>query len=181
MAASGDLKNEVINLISDMDQDLDDEDQQKSYLEIDDLQLQKVSIADVKKLKESGFYTVESIAYAPRFKLTAIRGISDAKVGALQDAGTRTADSVHFNSIFILFHSINHSVDCSITHSIVHSVDSKLNILPGTPSEHTFNSFHTLCSLHCGHSDSIPLPLLSLSEIFASFRLQLCFWNIAMH
>ena len=33
-----------------------------------------ISSADVKKLQEAGFYTVEAVVYAPRKKLTDIKG-----------------------------------------------------------------------------------------------------------
>lgn len=38
-----------------------------------------ISANDVKKLQEAGFQTVESIAYAPKKELLAIKGISEAK------------------------------------------------------------------------------------------------------
>lgn len=38
-----------------------------------------LSAADVKKLVEAGYYTVESIAYTPKKQLLAIKGISEAK------------------------------------------------------------------------------------------------------
>jgi len=39
--------------------------------------------ADIKKLQEAGFCTVESIAFAPRKSLLAVKGISDAKADKL--------------------------------------------------------------------------------------------------
>jgi predicted flap endonuclease-1-like 5' DNA nuclease len=39
--------------------------------------------ADLKKLQEAGFCTVESIAFAPRKSLLAVKGISDAKADKL--------------------------------------------------------------------------------------------------
>lgn len=48
--------------------------------------------ADIKKLQEAGFCTVESIAFAPRKSLLAVKGISDAKADKL-------AVSFHFHSI----------------------------------------------------------------------------------
>ena len=38
-----------------------------------------ISATDVKKLEDAGFYTVESVAYAPKKNLLDIKGISDAK------------------------------------------------------------------------------------------------------
>ncbi|CAF4986062.1 unnamed protein product [Rotaria socialis] len=42
-----------------------------------------VGTADIKKLQEAGFCTVESIAFAPRKTLLAVKGISDAKADKL--------------------------------------------------------------------------------------------------
>ena len=42
-------------------------------------QQQGISATDVKKLEEAGYYTVESIAFAPKKSLLAIKGISEAK------------------------------------------------------------------------------------------------------
>jgi DNA repair protein RAD51 len=39
---------------------------------------------DVKKLQEAGFYTVESVVYAPKKKLTDIKGVSKQKVDKIQ-------------------------------------------------------------------------------------------------
>ena len=39
--------------------------------------------ADIKKLQEAGFCTVESIAFAPRKSLLAVKGISEAKADKL--------------------------------------------------------------------------------------------------
>nr|CAG4638567.1 EOG090X0906 [Cyclestheria hislopi] len=38
-----------------------------------------ISAGDVKKLEEAGYHTVESVAYAPKKSLVAIKGISEAK------------------------------------------------------------------------------------------------------
>ena len=42
-----------------------------------------IGAADIKKLQEAGFCTVESIAFAPRKNLLAVKGISDAKADKL--------------------------------------------------------------------------------------------------
>ncbi|KAI9244501.1 DNA repair protein RAD51 [Sporodiniella umbellata] len=39
-----------------------------------------VSSSDIKKLKEAGFHTIESIAYSPKKALLAIKGLSETKV-----------------------------------------------------------------------------------------------------
>ena len=42
-----------------------------------------IGTADLKKLQEAGFCTVESIAFAPRKTLLAVKGISDVKADKL--------------------------------------------------------------------------------------------------
>lgn len=51
--------------------------------------LQTVGIAasDVKKLKEAGLCTVEAVAYAPKKDLVKIKGLSEAKVDKITEAG----------------------------------------------------------------------------------------------
>lgn len=46
-----------------------------------------ISSADVKKLKEAGYYTVESIAYETRRGLVAIKGITEQKADKLINEG----------------------------------------------------------------------------------------------
>ncbi len=44
------------------------------------MQASGISAADIRKLEEAGFYTVEAVAYAPRKQLISIKGISEVKV-----------------------------------------------------------------------------------------------------
>jgi hypothetical protein len=59
-----------------------------------------ISAADVKKLLEAGFHTVESVAYTPKKALLAIKGLSEAKCdkilaeGACRPHGTATTTSL---------------------------------------------------------------------------------------
>ncbi|CAI0401944.1 unnamed protein product, partial [Linum tenue] len=46
-----------------------------------------IASIDVKKLKEAGLCTVESVAYSPRKELLQIKGISEAKVDKIIEAG----------------------------------------------------------------------------------------------
>lgn len=69
---------------------------------VQELEKHGVSSADVKKLQEAGFYTVESIVYAPRKKLCDIKGISEAKADKillegfkLVPTGFTTATEMH--------------------------------------------------------------------------------------
>jgi hypothetical protein len=43
------------------------------------LQSQGISAADIKKLKDAGYHTVEAVAFAPKKELLAIKGISEVK------------------------------------------------------------------------------------------------------
>ena len=47
------------------------------------VQGQGISAADVKKLEEAGYHTVEAIAFAPKKSLITIKGISEAKADKL--------------------------------------------------------------------------------------------------
>ena len=77
-------------------------DEPKSYMEIDQLALQKISTADIKKCRDAGFYTVESIAYIPKKQLLEIKGISEAKVEKLQTAGNTLSESIYALSLYAL-------------------------------------------------------------------------------
>eukprot|EP01084_Bolivina_argentea_P006576 12475_1 len=57
-----------------------------SYLKIEQLERMKISTADIKKLSEAHYCTVESVAYTPQKQLMLIKGISEAKVIKLQEA-----------------------------------------------------------------------------------------------
>lgn len=43
------------------------------------MQANGIGAADIKKLEEAGYFTVEAVAYAPKKNLLAIKGISEAK------------------------------------------------------------------------------------------------------
>lgn len=43
------------------------------------LEANGISAADVKKMEEAGYFTVEAVAYAPKKSLLVIKGISEAK------------------------------------------------------------------------------------------------------
>lgn len=46
-----------------------------------------IAAIDIKKLKDAGLCTVESVAYSPRKELLQIKGISEAKVDKIIEAG----------------------------------------------------------------------------------------------
>ncbi|WVZ90272.1 hypothetical protein U9M48_036586 [Paspalum notatum var. saurae] len=54
---------------------------------IEQLQASGIAALDVKKLKDAGLCTVESVAYSPRKDLLQIKGISEAKVDKIIEAG----------------------------------------------------------------------------------------------
>ncbi|KAK1313190.1 hypothetical protein QJS10_CPA06g02193 [Acorus calamus] len=64
---------------------------------IDQLQASGIASLDVKKLKDAGFCTVEAVAYAPRKELLQVKGISDAKVDKIIEAGM----------LFLMFRAYN--------------------------------------------------------------------------
>jgi DNA-binding transcriptional MerR regulator len=51
------------------------------------LQAHGIPAADIKKLIEGGVHTLEALAHAPKRELTAIKGLSEAKVEKLQKEG----------------------------------------------------------------------------------------------
>lgn len=63
---------------SSQDQHEEDQDEFGPQL-ISKLQSQGISAADIKKLKDAGYHTVEAVAFAPKKELLAIKGISEAK------------------------------------------------------------------------------------------------------
>jgi len=74
------------NVISSNVQAVEEEEQYGPVL-VNELEKHGISSADVKKLQEGGFYTVEAIVYAPKKKLLEIKGISDAKADKIQAEG----------------------------------------------------------------------------------------------
>lgn len=48
-----------------------------------------ISAADVKKLGDAGYHTVESVAYAPKKALLTIKGISEAKADKIQNEAAK--------------------------------------------------------------------------------------------
>ncbi|KAK8380694.1 hypothetical protein O3P69_007965 [Scylla paramamosain] len=56
---------------------------------IQTLEQNGISATDVKKLEEAGFYTVESVAFAPKKALLGIKGISEAKADKILSEATK--------------------------------------------------------------------------------------------
>lgn len=51
-----------------------------------------ISAADIKRLEEAGFYTVESVAFAPKKHLICVKGLSEAKVDKILGEATKLID-----------------------------------------------------------------------------------------
>lgn len=62
-----------------------------------------IASIDVKKLKDAGLCTVESVAYSPRKDLLQIKGISEAKVDKIIEAGKPFC---FISSLFLSFPAI---------------------------------------------------------------------------
>ncbi|CAD6621421.1 XXYS1_4_G0004590.mRNA.1.CDS.1 [Saccharomyces cerevisiae] len=60
-----------------------------TFVPIEKLQVNGITMADVKKLRESGLHTAEAVAYAPRKDLLEIKGISEAKADKLLNEAAR--------------------------------------------------------------------------------------------
>ncbi|RVW28669.1 DNA repair protein RAD51-like [Vitis vinifera] len=63
------------------------EDMQHGPFPVEHLQASGIASLDIKKLKDAGLCTVESVAYSPRKDLLQIKGISEAKVDKIVEAG----------------------------------------------------------------------------------------------
>merc|ERR1711953_371217 len=86
-----------------------EEEEQFGPLLVKVLEQHGISATDCKKLQEAGFYTVESVVYAPKKKLTDIKGISDQKADKviaeaqqLVPSGFSTATEVHLKRANII-------------------------------------------------------------------------------
>eukprot|EP00758_Cryptobia_borreli_P007703 Tbor_TRINITY_DN5324_c1_g2::TRINITY_DN5324_c1_g2_i1::g.3916::m.3916/K04482/RAD51; DNA repair protein RAD51 len=85
-AAKRDREEEVTEVIKDTtstviidEQQQEQQQQQSGPRSLQCLEQYGVSTGDIKKLMESGFFTVESIAYAPTKSILAVKGISEIK------------------------------------------------------------------------------------------------------
>ncbi|PNY05071.1 DNA repair protein rad51 [Trifolium pratense] len=70
-------------------QDQETEEIQHGPLPVEQLQASGIASLDVKKLKDAGICTVESVAYTPRKDLLQIKGISEAKVDKIIEAASK--------------------------------------------------------------------------------------------
>ncbi|KAJ6923063.1 DNA repair protein RAD51 [Populus alba x Populus x berolinensis] len=65
------------------------EEMQHGPFPIEQLQASGIASLDVKKLKDAGLCTVESVAFSPRKELLQIKGISEAKVDKIIEAASK--------------------------------------------------------------------------------------------
>lgn len=63
--------------------DVEEEEEEGGPIPITKIEVNGITANDIEKLKNAGFHTVESVAFAPRKELLAIRGFSDSKVDKL--------------------------------------------------------------------------------------------------
>ncbi|XP_061361783.1 DNA repair protein RAD51 homolog B [Gastrolobium bilobum] len=70
-------------------QQVEAEEIQHGPLPVEQLQASGIAATDVKKLKDAGICTVESVAYTPRKDLLQIKGFSDAKVDKIIEAASK--------------------------------------------------------------------------------------------
>ena len=71
---------------------------------VDSLTQKGVSAADIKKLVEAGFNTIESILFVPKKDLVQVRGLSEGKIDKILSACSALVD-FSFKSASEYFHS----------------------------------------------------------------------------
>ena len=61
-------------------------------------QSQGISAADVKKLADAGYHTVESVAYVPKKALITVKGISENKADKIQNEAAKLVPNMGFTT-----------------------------------------------------------------------------------
>eukprot|EP01027_Heterolobosea_sp_BB2_P011691 GEZU01017007.1.p1 GENE.GEZU01017007.1~~GEZU01017007.1.p1 ORF type:complete len:347 (-),score=113.93 GEZU01017007.1:612-1652(-) len=82
-------KKQVIEEVEEEQEEVQEAEEASGPMPIAQLEGSGINAADIKKLQEAGFHTVESVAYAPKKQLLAIKGISDAKADKIADAAAK--------------------------------------------------------------------------------------------
>lgn len=80
----------------------DQEQEEKVYHPIEELQDHGIQHSDIVKLQEAGYYTVEAIAFATRKQLVLVKGITEAKVDRLMNSCDQILNLGFVNSKVIL-------------------------------------------------------------------------------
>lgn len=73
-----------------------EEEEPQPFLPIDRLEGPGIVAADIKKLKEAGYHTIESVTYATKKELSGIKGISDNKVEKIHEASFKMVGGMGF-------------------------------------------------------------------------------------
>lgn len=77
---------------------------QSAYNVIEALdQVGGISAADIKKLKEAGYHTVEAVAQSTKKELSGIKGISEAKVEKLHQEAFKMLDYMSFQTAAVQY------------------------------------------------------------------------------
>lgn len=102
------------------------------------MQGQGITAADVKKLEEAGYHTVEAVAFAPKKHLITIKGISEAKADKIL-VGCCIL-SLHYLvklllSIAVFFSHLNVTIDFLVKKTVV-------NCGQGLAREHACEALH---------------------------------------
>merc|ERR1712181_189865 len=109
-----------------------EEEEQFGPLLVATLEQHGIASADVKKLMAAGFYTVESVVYAPKKKLMEIKGVSEQKADKIQleamklvPTGFTTATQMHLAQFLrtLLRLADEFGVAVVITNQVVAQVD----------------------------------------------------------
>ncbi|RMX49626.1 hypothetical protein pdam_00003034 [Pocillopora damicornis] len=74
-----------------VEEELSDQEEDSFYQDIDLLQNHGINVADIKKLKSAGICTIKGVQMTTRRKMCQIKGISEAKMEKIKNAGFVTA------------------------------------------------------------------------------------------
>lgn len=78
------------SLVNKEEEDVDAEDD--GPMEINALKDKGIAAADIKKLQDAGFQTVESIAFTPKKTLINVKGLSEGKIDKIIEAAHQLVD-----------------------------------------------------------------------------------------
>jgi len=93
MAAAQQVKPKAADARVNAADDMEDEEEAVPYNLVEKLQDAGINAADLKKLKDAGFNTSQSIVFAMRKDLLSIKGLSDQKVDKIIEAARKSTDA----------------------------------------------------------------------------------------
>eukprot|EP00766_Chilomastix_caulleryi_P000928 gnl/Chilomastix_caulleri/1906.p1 GENE.gnl/Chilomastix_caulleri/1906~~gnl/Chilomastix_caulleri/1906.p1 ORF type:complete len:202 (+),score=30.91 gnl/Chilomastix_caulleri/1906:30-635(+) len=73
--------------------EVEDEEQTVAFIDINELTSMGIAAADIKKLKDAGFNTVQSVLMHTRKDLSAAKGVADAKIEKIFEAAQKMIQS----------------------------------------------------------------------------------------